>query len=477
MIVVLMNASAGEPSASGEPSGFLTILHKWRVEYWDRITGALPNVQGQQREWQLYVLYLLMVFVFTAPWSLSVPSAIGRAFQSTHDVNRRGAWFLLIWFFSLLLFFEIAAGKETRYILPLLPPVFVLLGRELSRFFDPSRPTSPTLDKIGVWTVVVGLVAASVPSLLYLRKKVNELSGLGYAVYGWSEIWPPLVTTLVLFGGGAVLCAWLRARRREHAAFGALVAGMWLAWAFAWPALMPVLGTEKPFIDFALQIRDRLTPEQKKALRQVAQQDSRVIWYSDVRYPRVIDQLELLKRQGGKRDQLRERVEIATEMVNGLRSPDLALYVTELESYIVFTEGAGQVLAQRGESLPPYHVWIVGRVGRPDHRMIVFGNQRPPWESPAIEISEKVRKQARDQVQELLERLKTNRSGVAFAPQTSQRAASRPSPTKELDAPPASAPTPATLQTTETPIQESTGSGEHPGSVPASSRSIPESDP
>src|SRR5439155_11758744 len=42
-----MQASA----ASGEATGFLTTLHKWRVEYIDRVTGDLPNIEEQRRDW------------------------------------------------------------------------------------------------------------------------------------------------------------------------------------------------------------------------------------------------------------------------------------------------------------------------------------------------------------------------------------------------------------------------------------------
>jgi 4-amino-4-deoxy-L-arabinose transferase-like glycosyltransferase len=128
-----------------------TVLDKWRVEFLDRFTGELPNVADQQADWKQYLTYLYVPLIYCLPFSLSLPAALLRGFRKTEGVSRDGAIFMLIWFFGLLAFFTAAAGKEMRYFLPALPPLFVLLGVELALLFDPRAVINRTLVKVSAY--------------------------------------------------------------------------------------------------------------------------------------------------------------------------------------------------------------------------------------------------------------------------------------------------------------------------------------
>ena len=54
-------------------------------------------------------------------------------------------------------FFTASTGKESRYFLPVMAPLYVMLGIELARFFDPHRRPNATREKLGFWGVVVGV--------------------------------------------------------------------------------------------------------------------------------------------------------------------------------------------------------------------------------------------------------------------------------------------------------------------------------
>ncbi|QOJ13429.1 MAG: glycosyltransferase family 39 protein [Planctomycetia bacterium] len=377
-----------------------TALHKWRVEYWDRATGDLPNVDDQRR-WYWHFFYFGVALAFCAPYFVSLPGAIVRALRPRGDFAPRSAAFLLIWAGVLFAFFTAAAGKETRYFLPALPPLLVLLGVELAAYFDPRRKPAPQRDRavLGAVSVLAPLVAAAgAVGLWVVRSRglddgVGELRSilLGYGL------------AAALFCAGAIGCAWLHARRREHLAFGLLTLGTASAWVAAAALLLPLINSQAPFRDFAGQLATRLDADQQSALRQVAQQDSRVIWYSNVRYPRVIDQLDLLEMQGGTRSREREIELIGAAMIERLESEPLALFVATPIDYLLFFTRAPLELARRGREMPPTHVWIVSRAGRWDHRYIVFGNRPPPWPAPAPAFPEKfankldeVRASARD---------------------------------------------------------------------------------
>ena len=118
-----------------------TALAKWKVEFLDRFTGDLPNVEGQ-RTWYFHFIYLVPPLVFCLPFSLSLPQAFARIFRRRSGVDRNGMLFLGVWFAGLFVFFTIAAGKELRYFLPALPPLLVLLGIELAALFPLSQAVS-----------------------------------------------------------------------------------------------------------------------------------------------------------------------------------------------------------------------------------------------------------------------------------------------------------------------------------------------
>lgn len=356
-------------------------LFKWRIEYFDRVTGELPNVDDQ-KAWFWYLFYLGVALLLSIPYSLSIPIAIARPFRRSAEVNRNGRYFVLIWFVSLLVFYTIATGKETRYVLPVMPPLFVLLGGELAAFFDPKRPARPGLDRLCLVAVCV-LVPGGMVTLTWLLHNKLWSEHLSAGMFTWAEVWQPYTVAAAIFAAGAILATWLYLRRRENASFATLVGTMWLMWLWVWPSFMPVVASQMPFKDFAEQLKT-LSPEHRASIKQVAQQDPRYIWYSDVRFPRVIDQLELLRMEGGRRDVEFEMRKIGEEMIRLLEGNQLALFVASPKHYVRFHSRAQVELEREGRSLPKTYVWMQSRVGHWSRRYILFSNQSPPWPEPEL---------------------------------------------------------------------------------------------
>ena len=369
-------------------------LTKWKVEFIDRFTGDLPNVEGQDN-WKYLFTYLAPPLLYCLPFTLSLPTALVRAFRKQPGVNRNGTLFMFIWFASLLFFFTASTGKEWRYFLPALPPLFVLLGIELSRFFDPSRRTNPLLDRAGaiaVWILLpAGLVAVGVYGLRewWQARGRSELQNL----YSWNDVWQAYAVVAVILAFGFGLAAWLYLRRRKNAAFALMVATMWGMWLWGWPNIMPILMSQRPFIDFAQQIRDKVPAESYANVLYVGSQDSRIIWYGDFRFPRAIDQLELLEEQGGQRSLDYEIRRYGEEMVKHLESDEQVLMVAALfNDYLMFINEAPRELAKSGRSMPPVHLWLQSQYGREDRHFVLFGNRPPPYPEPELWLSEDVRR-------------------------------------------------------------------------------------
>jgi 4-amino-4-deoxy-L-arabinose transferase-like glycosyltransferase len=65
-----------------------------------------------------------------APWSLLLPFAVWRACKERE--HEPGPFFLTLWWISTVLFFQLAAYKRARYLLPTLPPAALVVGWWLS---------------------------------------------------------------------------------------------------------------------------------------------------------------------------------------------------------------------------------------------------------------------------------------------------------------------------------------------------------
>ncbi len=349
-------------------------LDKWRVEFVDRFTGAMPNQQDVQGDWRRYFMYLIPPVLWCLPFSLSLPRAIVRGVRKDDRYDRDGMLFMLIWFFSLFMFFTASAGKELRYFLPAMPPLFVLLGCELAVFFDPQRSTTSRRDNAGaiaVW-ILVPVAVASGYFGLRIWQKHNDFVAM-------ADLVPPYLVAGGILVAGTAVSAWFYRGRRENVAFGALVATMWVLFGWVLPNLLPLIESQQPVRDIARQLSTKLPAEYRSRLRNIGDHDPRLIWLTDLRYPRVYDQLELLDLQGGRRSLEFEKREVGKRMVDLLSAPDPILFVASRPDYVLFMLEAPRELAKEGRTMPPVHIWLQTEIGQKYHRKIIFGNKVPPW--------------------------------------------------------------------------------------------------
>jgi len=349
---------------------------KWRVEFWDRFTGDLPNVAGQ-RAWYFHFIYFVPAAVYTLPYTLSVPAGFLRALRPQRSgMNPAAARFVLIWFVSLFAFLTVSAGKEFRYLLPAVPPLYVLLGVELARLFDPHRLRDERRVRLAVIAVWIGMPLA--------------VAAGGWALWEWNRHnggVVPMPALRTAYGAAAlILCACfasaagLYRARRTHASFAVLAGGTMLGWLWIWAGLMPIVASEAPFIELAREVRQRIPAEQRATLRFVGSQDARIVWYGDLRMPRILDQLELLERQGGRRSLEREERLVGEEMVRRLAGDSPVLLMACRADYVRFMLEAPRILAERGQAMPPVHLWLQTPAKYPKKsHFVVFGNHPPPW--------------------------------------------------------------------------------------------------
>jgi 4-amino-4-deoxy-L-arabinose transferase-like glycosyltransferase len=394
-----------------------TALAKWKVEYIDRFTGDLPNVE-QQEGVEFLFMYLAVPLIFCLPYSLSLPGAVVRGLKPPRDVSRDGTWAMLLWFVGLLLFFTASTGKEWRYFLPGLPPLFVLLGIELAWLFDPRRPGNQRLEQIAGAIIAVGVPLGFGVAIWALGTWWYPLVGAPSG-FDLGAVLLPAVVLGLIFSAGAVASVLLFVRGARHAAFGALVLTMWGAWLWLWPNLMPYMVSQVAFKDIAQQMQQRLTPEMRADLYQLGAQDPRIMWYGDVQFPRLIDQLDLLALQDGQRDKRREVMIYAREILARFRSPERTLLVGTIRDYVAYLR-VRDVARRKEIEVPTSYRWLVPQRGRLDRYTVVFSNQPPPWPEPELpaRVQEKLAEQSLELIPEDLDAfVESLRASLASEPE------------------------------------------------------------
>ena len=127
--------------------GFRLLLRPGPVFFFGILVGgwyALGVWHGGEQFWRTQVLeenvarftggidrmspfyYIGPLFGEFAPWSLALPFALWRAVKERK--REPGPFFLALWWFATVLFFQAAAYKRARYLLPTLPPAALLVG-------------------------------------------------------------------------------------------------------------------------------------------------------------------------------------------------------------------------------------------------------------------------------------------------------------------------------------------------------------
>jgi 4-amino-4-deoxy-L-arabinose transferase-like glycosyltransferase len=140
--------------------------------------------------WYLAVIALLGAL----PWTPLLPGAIARAIrQRSRAPSFDADTFLLLWIAAILVFFSMSASKLPAYILPLMPALALLLGRDIAR--------RGTLEP--KWAGLLLALAGAAALFFGLPQIVRAMNveDLVYAYYPWF-----LGGLVVLVAGG--LAAW-----------------------------------------------------------------------------------------------------------------------------------------------------------------------------------------------------------------------------------------------------------------------------
>jgi 4-amino-4-deoxy-L-arabinose transferase-like glycosyltransferase len=177
----------------------------WRTQIMEE--NVLRFVGGVDQMKPLY--YLGPVFGVFAPWSVFLPFALWRAIKERH--KEAGPFFLALWWITGFLFFQLAAYKRARYLLPLLPASSLLVGwwLETSLFL--------TLEQAQQWR-------GWKPLLILLSFLIGLLLAFGALFLAGSQSVGPVSCRLL----DAILLPEIRHHAEHYCSW--LASHFWLAW-------------------------------------------------------------------------------------------------------------------------------------------------------------------------------------------------------------------------------------------------------
>ena len=224
---------------------------------------------GPSREHTL-LYYVPTLFVGMLPWSLFFP-ALGLTLYRADDLWReKKQLYLLLWVGAEFLFFTLASGKRSNYILPLYPALALLCGRWWQELIDGSRAVSaPAIKRVvrgcalalggaGALVLIV-LVTHSVgfdldhlvAPFLHPRDRAN-LPIIAQSLQGR---FPLVCTWIALLAGATGWYLWGLSRNRWILVFAALTVLISASLYFAHALFHPLLAQERTYKPFMLSVR------------------------------------------------------------------------------------------------------------------------------------------------------------------------------------------------------------------------------
>jgi 4-amino-4-deoxy-L-arabinose transferase-like glycosyltransferase len=111
---------------------------------------------------QPFYYYLLHAPIVFLPWTLLLPAAVR---GMSRDAETR---FLLVWVAFAFAFFSVSEAKQAKYLLPLLPPLAILVGRWAAE----AQPKPSRELLVAALALLVALSAATIAALLVLPERL-----------------------------------------------------------------------------------------------------------------------------------------------------------------------------------------------------------------------------------------------------------------------------------------------------------------
>jgi hypothetical protein len=226
----------------------------------DRFTGEMAGMHESR-----WYVYLLMLFAFSVPWSLSVPEAVASIALKRYAEHRRAVLYPLLWLVINIAFLMAAQVRRGHYLLPAFPALALLLGVVLDRLFFGVLYAGRRVVVLGSAAILLAVVVGAIAGGVWVQREI-----------------PGLLRDYVIAGGigtigvAAAVVAFLWRKRGPSFALLAATAVVLFCWLR--PALGP-LTDQRARIASLVQAIQQQVPQDAE-LAWVTRQDAPVLFYS-----------------------------------------------------------------------------------------------------------------------------------------------------------------------------------------------------
>jgi len=242
----------------------------------ENINRFIGRKHGYGHEHPFYYL-LPRVFTFQIPWSIFLPAVIYNYFKTYSRERQNKATFFIIWFFTVLIFFSIAASKRTDYLLPIFPAGGILIAALWDNFLlSQENKSLNKLMKVSIFSFpVIGILA---PVLIILALFLNSFgitipllfrNFMKHREFVKTSFYCSLFYSDYVFDLVISVCSilvaiytiWLINKKRWKASLYSLIAFSFVLMNIAFLKYFPVYGGDLFVKDFAMEVNKSISQE------------------------------------------------------------------------------------------------------------------------------------------------------------------------------------------------------------------------
>ncbi len=254
---------------------------------------------GPSREHTL-IYYLPTLFVGMLPWSLFFPALGATLYRADALWREKKQLYLLLWVGAEFLFFTLASGKRSNYILPLYPALALLLGWWWQELIEGSRALSaPAIKRVARGCALVLGGAGALILIVLLTHGVGfdldhlvspflhprDRANLPIIAQSLQGQFPLVCIWIALLAGATGWYIWGLSRDRWVPVFAALTVSISASLYFANALFHPLLAQERAYKSFMLGVRSMVRDAPLYFYHPAS--DYGAIFYADRRIPEM----------------------------------------------------------------------------------------------------------------------------------------------------------------------------------------------
>jgi len=241
------------------------------------------------------------------PWSLFFPALIHFLYRSRQELRDPKLRYLLVWFLTSMVFFTLASGKRTNYILPLYPAVALLFAVWWEALVEDTITSSvlaTRLARVNAFVlsaifalILLFLIAHSagfdldhlVSPFLHPRDREN----LPLVAYSLQSQFPVVVIWLLIMAFATIWYFWGLKKDQWMYVFSALTVTASSSLYFTNALFHPILARERTYKPFMLGVRSTVKNAPLYFYKDAY--DYGAIFYANRHIPSLTDDLSTLK--------------------------------------------------------------------------------------------------------------------------------------------------------------------------------------